>query len=173
MPLESSLLNSHLPTSPFITLAYVASSGKRFGRSSASNSLAPSGANFAVEGASICTEPSCSASISSLSLNNDEFGYTSTFTLPPVYLSASYLNLSTPLPFGVSLATTWLNLMMIGDCAAAGPATVLSAHRTAVRTNSAFFVFESSRPFLPRTTAVHLSKRLDDTNGKAGYHNFR
>ena len=47
---------------------------------------------------------------------------TSTFTLPPVYFSASSRNLSAPLPFGVSGATTWLNLMTIGACAAAGPA---------------------------------------------------
>src|SRR5258707_830280 len=41
--------------------------------------------------------------------------------LPLVYFSASSLNLSEPLPFGVSGDTTWLNLMTIGDCARAGP----------------------------------------------------
>src|SRR4051794_13112804 len=74
----------------------------------------PRGANFAVDGASICTEPSCSASISSLSLYSDELGKTSIVTLPLVYFSASSLNFSAPLPLGVSLATTWLKLMTIG-----------------------------------------------------------
>src|SRR3569623_1907865 len=41
--------------------------------------------------------------------------------MPLVYFSASSLNFSAPLPFGVSLATTWLNLMMMGS-ALAGPA---------------------------------------------------
>ena len=36
--------------------------------------------------------------------------------------SASSLNFSAALPFGVSAATTWLNLMMIGCCASAVPA---------------------------------------------------
>src|SRR5262249_6836924 len=59
----------------------------------------------------------CSASSSSLSLYSVELGYTSTFTRPLVYFSASSRNLSAPLPLGVSSATTWLNLITIGCCA--------------------------------------------------------
>src|SRR4030095_5507462 len=99
------------------------------GRSNTSNSRTPSGPNFASEGASIWTEPSCSASISSPSLNSELFGYTSTLTRPLVRSSASCLNRSAPLPFGVSMATTWLNLMTIGCCALAlvGASSVVTA----------------------------------------------
>ena len=90
-----------------------------YGRSNTSNSRTPSGPNLASDGASICTEPSDSASISSPSLYSVEFGYTSTLTLPGSAFSASSLNFSAPLPFGVSWATTWLNLMMMGCCACA------------------------------------------------------
>ena len=45
-----------------------------YGRSNTSNSRTPSGPNLASDGASICTEPSCSASISSPSLNSELFG---------------------------------------------------------------------------------------------------
>src|SRR6185295_3064671 len=40
-------------------------------------------------------------------------------TRPFVYCSANSLNLLAPLPFGVSGATTWLNLMLIGACPSA------------------------------------------------------
>ncbi len=68
MPFVSSFLNSIAPTGPSSTFSSAARSGKMYGRSNTSNSLTPSGPNFASDGASICTAPSCSASISSLSL---------------------------------------------------------------------------------------------------------
>jgi hypothetical protein len=37
------------------------------------------------------------------------------------------LNFSAASPFGVLVATTWLNLITIGDCAAAGPTRVSAA----------------------------------------------
>src|SRR5271169_2819205 len=43
-------------------------------------------------------------------------------TLPLVRSSASCLNRSAAIPFGVSGATTWLNLITIGACAQAAPA---------------------------------------------------
>jgi hypothetical protein len=43
------------------------------------------------------------------------------------------------LPFGVFGATTWLNLMMIGDCAAAGPTSASTATEAAAR--MIFFMF--------------------------------
>ncbi len=98
-----------------------------YGRSNTSNSRAPSGPNLASEGASICTEPNCSASISSPSLKSELLGYTSTLTRPLVRSSASCLKRSAPLPLGVSSATTWLNLMTIGCCAAAGAIASASA----------------------------------------------
>ena len=108
-----------------------------YGRSNTSNSRTPSGPNFATEGASIWTEPSCSASISSPSLNSELFGYTSTFTRPFVRSSASFLKYSAPLPFGVSTATTWLNLMTIGCWAAAGKASANAAKSAAAMTERA------------------------------------
>src|SRR5438874_2251289 len=54
-------------------------------------------------------------------------------TLPLVYFSASSLNLSEPLPLGVSGATTWLNLMTIGAWAVAGPARACRLRGLAVR----------------------------------------
>jgi hypothetical protein len=59
--------------------------------------------------------------LQSLKLFKVELGNTSTLTLPPVYFSASSWNFSAPLPFGVSGATTWLNLMTIGCWALASP----------------------------------------------------
>src|SRR5437867_3228546 len=99
-----------------------------YGRSNTSNSRTPSGPNFATDGANICTEPSCSASISSPSLNSELFGYNSTLTRPLVRSSASFLKYSAPLPLGVSTATTWLNLMMVGCCAIARLANARSAN---------------------------------------------
>src|SRR6266513_4817685 len=98
-----------------------------YGRSKISNSRTPSGPNFDTDGASICTLPSCSICISSPSLKSWLFGYTSTLTLPWVRDSASSLNLSEPLPFGVFSATTWLNLMTTGCCACAMPNPSASA----------------------------------------------
>src|SRR5438046_3699046 len=98
-------------------------SGNRYGRSNTSNSGMPAGPNLPGTGASICTEPIFSASSSSASLNSMLFGYTSTLTRPFVRSSARRLNSFAACPFGVSGAATWLNLMTIGCCAAAGPAT--------------------------------------------------
>src|ERR1700690_1387707 len=56
-------------------------------------------------------------------------------TLPLVYFSASSLNLSAPLPFGVSFATTWLNLMMIGDWAMPVPGAMKMAAAAAARSH--------------------------------------
>jgi hypothetical protein len=52
-----------------------------------------------------------------------------------VYFSASSLNFSEANPFGVFGATTWLNLMTIGDCAAAGPTRVNTAIDAAAKIN--------------------------------------
>ena len=68
MPFGSSLAMSDLPIGPSATRWNAASSGNTYGRSKTSNSFTPNGPNFASDGASICTAPSCSASISSLSL---------------------------------------------------------------------------------------------------------
>ena len=73
MPFDSSFLNSIVPTAPVVTRSSAARSGKMYGRSKTSNSFTPSGPNFASDGASIWTAPSCSASISSLSLKSTEF----------------------------------------------------------------------------------------------------
>ena len=74
MPLESSFLNSMVPTGPSVTARSCVLSSNIIGRSNTSNSRTPSGPNLASEGASICTAPSCSASISSPSLYSVEFG---------------------------------------------------------------------------------------------------
>ncbi len=74
MPFDSSFLNSALPTGPSVTLCRSSKLSNMYGRSKISNSRAPSGPNFDTEGASICTDPSCSASISSPSLNSWLFG---------------------------------------------------------------------------------------------------
>jgi uncharacterized Ntn-hydrolase superfamily protein len=52
-------------------------------------------------------------------------------TLPFVYLSASSLNFSAPFPFGVSLATTWLNLMTICAWASAEAGAIATPARRA------------------------------------------
>ncbi len=74
MPLGSSLAKRSLPNGPSVTARKAFVSLNRNGRSNTSNSLAPRGPNFDSDGASICTEPSCSASISSLSLYSWLFG---------------------------------------------------------------------------------------------------
>src|SRR6476469_9614625 len=116
-----------------------------YGRSNTSNSRAPSGPNFASEGARICTDPNCSASISSPSLNSALFGYTSTLTRPLVRSSASFLKYSAPLPLGVSTATTWLNLMTIGCCANAEPANASSADAATTRKKRDFIDTSNGR----------------------------
>src|SRR3569833_473513 len=97
------------------------------GRSKTSNSFTPSGPNLASDGASICTAPSCSASISSLSLYSVLLGYTSTLTRPWVAFSASSLKRMAAWPFGVFGATTWLNLITIGVWANALALTMAAA----------------------------------------------
>src|SRR5438105_15534990 len=104
-----------------------------YGRSYTSNSRTPSGPNLATDGASICTDPSCSASISSPSLYSWLLGNTSTLTRPLLRSSASFLNCSAPLPFGVSSATTWLNLMTTGCCADAVPKANVAEIATATK----------------------------------------
>jgi hypothetical protein len=49
------------------------------------------------------------------------------------------LNFSAAAPFGVFEATTWLNLMMIGDCADAGPATANATADAAANINVRMF----------------------------------
>src|SRR3954452_20714549 len=122
MPLGASRPISFLPSAPPVTLRSAALSGRMYGRSNTSNSLTPSGPNLASDGASICTAPICSASSSSLSLYSVELAYTSTLTLPLVSSPARLAKNSDALPLGVSLATTWLNLITIGACASALPA---------------------------------------------------
>ncbi len=68
MPLGSSFLNSAMPAGPPVTLCSSSKLSNMNGRSNTSNSRTPSGPNLASDGASICTEPSDSASISSPSL---------------------------------------------------------------------------------------------------------
>ncbi len=68
-----------------------------------------------------------------------------------MYFSASSLNFSAAAPFGVLVATTWLNLMMIGDCADAGPARANAATDAAASINlrmfpPAFFVERALAP---------------------------
>src|SRR5690554_881772 len=70
----------------------------------------------------ICTSFISRASISLPSPNSEEFGYTSTLTLPGRRSSASFLNSNAPCPFGVCSATTWENLMTMGSAAVAIPA---------------------------------------------------
>src|SRR5574343_614552 len=107
-----------------------------YGRSKTSNSLAPSGPNLARLGASIWTAPSCRASSSSLSLYSWLFGKTCTCTRPLVRSSASFLKYSAALPFGVSCATTWLNLIT-KSAALAMPETP----KARLATRAAYFSF--------------------------------
>jgi hypothetical protein len=81
------------------------------------------------EGAISWTSPSSSASSSFASPNSCELGKTCTSTLPGSFFSASSLNFSAALPFGVPSATTWLNLITIG-WATAVPAKAISADAT-------------------------------------------
>jgi len=74
MPLLSSFLNSDIPTGPAVTLCSSVRSSNMNGRSNTSKARTPSGPNLASEGASICTEPNCRASISSPSLNSELLG---------------------------------------------------------------------------------------------------
>src|SRR3990167_4000811 len=128
MPLGSSLAIKLAPTGPWVILCRSAVSSKMKGKSNASNSFTPSGPNLANEGASICTEPICRASISSLSLYKALLAYTSTLTLPLVNSAAFLAKNSEALPLGVSTATTWLNLMTVWalTASAAKPTTTPS-----------------------------------------------
>jgi PAS domain-containing protein len=75
------------------------------GRSKTSNSFTPSGPNLASDGASICTAPSCSASISSLSLYSVAVGVDLDLDLAAWSARRRFLaKNSAALPLGVSMA---------------------------------------------------------------------
>ncbi|MGY4481365.1 hypothetical protein ACVWWR_000556 [Bradyrhizobium sp. LM3.2] len=59
------------------------------------------------------------------------------------------MNFSDALPFGVSVATTWLNLMMIGDCADAGPVSASAAIDAAAKMS--FRMLPPTCPYGART----------------------
>ena len=64
-----------------------------------------------------------------------------------MYFSASSLNFSEALPFGASVATTWLNLMTMGACAVAEGIPVAAAAASALEPLSTSRLFILRPPY--------------------------